>query len=75
MSPTRLRLQILGRRMPIYVKRFRNCIGRLARCRSPSDFITQFGDEPRPADLDALCPGSRHASSGPFADLLRLDLG
>jgi DNA invertase Pin-like site-specific DNA recombinase len=25
----------------------------------------------RPADLDALCPSSRHASSSPFADLLR----
>jgi hypothetical protein len=36
--------------------------------------MPQFGGELRPADLDALCPSSRHASSSPFADLLRLDL-
>jgi hypothetical protein len=41
----RLRLQILRRRMPVYVKRFR--IGRLALCSQPSDLITQFGGELR----------------------------
>jgi hypothetical protein len=39
------------------------------------DLMTQFGGELRPTDLDALFLGSRHASSSPFADLLRLDLG
>jgi hypothetical protein len=63
------------RRMPVYVKRFRNRLGRLALCRSASDLVTECGGEPRPTNLDALCPGSRHASSCPFADLLRLDLG
>jgi hypothetical protein len=33
-------LQILGRRMPVYVKRFRNRIGRLALCSQPSDLMT-----------------------------------
>ena len=70
-APSALRLQILGRRMPIYVKRFRNRIGRLTPCRSLSDLMTQFGGEPRPPDLDAFCPGSRHAGFCPFADLLR----
>jgi hypothetical protein len=37
--------------------------------------MTQFSGELRPTDLNALCPGSRHASFGPLADLLRLDLG
>jgi hypothetical protein len=60
--------------MPVYVKRFRNRMGRLARCRSPSDLMAQFGGELRPTDLYALCLGSRHASSGPFANLLRLYL-
>jgi hypothetical protein len=40
--------------MPIYAKRFRNRIGRLALCRQPSDLVTHFGGELRPTDLDAL---------------------
>jgi hypothetical protein len=68
-----LRLQIFGSRMPVYVKCFRNRIGRLAGCRSSSDLMAQFGGDLRPTDLDALCLGSRHASFGPFADFLRLD--
>ena len=74
-DPGTSRLQILGRRMPLYVKRFRNHVGRLTLCSSPRDFMPHFGGELRPTDLDALCLGSRHASFGPFADLLRLDLG
>jgi hypothetical protein len=71
----RLRLQIFARRMPIYMKGFRNRIGRLAHCRSSSDLMTQFSGEPRPTDLDALRLCSRHASFCSFADLLRLDFG
>jgi hypothetical protein len=33
--------------MPIYLKRFRNRIGRLARCGAPNDLTTQFGGELR----------------------------
>ena len=43
-------------------------------CSQPSDLMTKLGSEPRPTDLYALCLGSRHASSGPFANLLRLYL-
>ena len=43
-----LSLQILSRRMPVYTKRFRNRIGRLALCSQASDLITQFGGEPAP---------------------------
>jgi hypothetical protein len=60
--------------MPVYVKRFCNHIGRFTLCSSPSDLMKQFGGEPRPTDLDAVCPGSLHARSGSFADLLRLYL-
>jgi hypothetical protein len=48
----------IGRSMPIYVKRLRNCVGRLPLRRSLSDLMTQFGSEPRPTDLDTLCPRS-----------------
>jgi hypothetical protein len=60
MAAANLRLQILGRRVPIYAKRLRNRVGRLALCSQPSDLITQFGGELRPTDLDTLRPGSRH---------------
>jgi hypothetical protein len=36
--------------MPIYVKRFCNRIGRFPFGSSPSDLMTQFGGELRPAD-------------------------
>jgi hypothetical protein len=37
-----VRLQIFGGSMPIYLKRFRNRIGRLARCGAPNDLTTQI---------------------------------
>jgi hypothetical protein len=43
-------------------------------CSQPSDLMTKLSSEPRPTDLYSLCLGSRHASSGPFANLLRLYL-
>src|SRR5262245_37140117 len=66
--------RVFSSSMPINAEGLGDRICRFTFGGTQGDFLAQLEPELGPSDLYALCPGSGHAGSGPFADLQRLDI-